>query len=153
MKLKLLLPLLILVVSIGYGFGEHFGWWDSISGRRKVELGLNVLLDTKVPFLEKKNHPEEFFAYFDKDIDVFPENIIKKDPGDKLMSIPIESIEPVDSISDLKRWIDQKRNNERFAVSIILIGVLSIIAFLNELWHNKAAERNSYSLRSSESTT
>ena len=44
---------------------------------------------------------------------------------------PIEALKPVGSLGDVRRWIEDSRNQERFFVSILLICTLSIFVFLS----------------------
>lgn len=193
MKLKYILNLSILLVTIVYGSGDYFGWWDRMSGRSAAIEGYNILSNKSVPILSKKYHqvyfssltrvitqktknhkirerirdkefpmlltrigapikpmhgdplPERFsnpdyvpdslpvvYVYFDENIDLHSENLNSKSPGDLLMSVPVQSIEPIGTLSDLRRWIEEARNRERFVASIVLIGLLSFVAFWND---------------------
>lgn len=50
--------------------------------------------------------------------------------GDKVL--------PIGSLGDIRRWIQQHRNQERFVVTTILIGILSIVVTIIELTRSKS---------------
>jgi len=78
------------------------------------------------------------YVYFDSEIEIFPEVLKKKNNvGKKVMSIPVKSTEPVGTLGDIRRWIEDSRNQERFFVTIILISFLSLLLFVTDVADSK----------------
>lgn len=49
-----------------------------------------------------------------------------------------DNVLPIGSLGDIRRWIQQHRNQERFTATTILIGVLSIVVTIIELTRSRS---------------
>jgi|GEM_PF-3767545 len=56
-------------------------------------------------------------------------------PGGR--SISKENIEPIANLGDLRQWINDSRNRERFIVSCVLIGLLSIVVVVLDVTRSR----------------
>jgi hypothetical protein len=59
---KDVLTLLILGITLIYGIGDYFSWWDDLSGRTLAIKGWNILANNKITMQEIliKSHESEF---------------------------------------------------------------------------------------------
>jgi hypothetical protein len=167
MILKYLIPCIIPLLSLAYGFGDHFQCWDNISGRTMMYRAYERLLGDGYP---------ESFIYSDEPEFLPLEQLINKNTKNKQLSEMLKngehpSLISIDggmmmrskapnnwpksnfvpepsiifcfygtgnkdndegivmwagSIGELKDWIEERRNKERFWISTVFISILGI---------------------------
>lgn len=192
---------IILLITLVYGVGDYFKWWDNVRGRTLAIEGWKILANNSVSIKDVfiNAHEQEFqqlekiilantkngkiiekhrsginpfsitrigsplkpsygdelpkgfpnpryvpeslpviYVYFDPKIKIFPEVLQEKNnAGKKVMSVPVNSTEPVGTLGDIRRWIEDSRNQERFYVTIILISFLSLLLFVTDVTDSK----------------
>jgi hypothetical protein len=174
-----IMAFLIPVLTVFYGIGDEFKWWDNLRGRTAVLKAVErlsspttpdvVIFDDDPPFKSveklirrKAEYPKVLQRYKNGESpnlvvrqgETLGANIGKRNPGwpdetfapdssiivfafhyskaqyvaDNLSHQTVQGEwEPACRLGDLKRWVDEGRQRERFWVAIIATSLLSLI--------------------------
>lgn len=165
--LPYVIPAIVPVLTLLYGFGEHFSWWDKLSGRTAALAGWQRLMSNKgypvswiysdepeflplekiinrwttsheaVPVIGAGIHPSLISR---SDIQTLTTKVPENWPNPTFVpdTVPVMflynvtreggqgKVARIGSLGDIRRWIDESRNQERFYVSTVLLSLLSI---------------------------
>jgi len=167
-RIRVFIAITISILSITFGIGDYYGWWDHLSGRSdvlvshdrlssaKVDPGIFIYDSEKVfhnlysfiikrtqkqtlKKLHKKNIKPEFLVRTSRTAGQKSKNKLQTDYSAAHISpdsLPIlfaynfsgekHKAVRVCLLSDLTRWVEESRNQERLIFFITIVSVLSI---------------------------